>query len=538
MAYAQLAGLDPVAGLWAALLPAVAYAALTSSRFVSIGPESTTAIMVAAAVGPLAGGDPAHYAALAAALAALVGVICLVAGVLRLGFLGDLLSHPILVGYMTGVAILMVVSQLGRLTGIPLDADTVAGTIVQVLGDLSAVHLPTLLVGLGVIGFLLAVAPLGRRVPAPLLAVVGATVVTILAGLESVGVQVVGEIPSGLPPVSLPGVGASDVFGLIAAAIGIALVGYSDVILTARSFASHDGPRVDANAELLAMGGANLAAGLTASMPVSSSASRTAIAAAAGGRTQVVGLIAAACVLVVLLAAGGLLARFPTAALGGLVVVAGLRLIDVVALRRLARFRPSELALAFAAAAGVVLVDVLVGILIAIGLSVLELFARVARPPAAVLGRPPGVAGLHSIDEYPDAVTIPGLVVFRYDAPLCFANANDFTTRALDAVENTPDRVEWLLLNAEAIVEVDLTAADALGALHDELSRRGIVLAMARVKHDLRNQLERIGLVTHIGPDRLFPTLPVALEAFARRATTPAAPKVSADGPRAALPPT
>ncbi len=538
MAYAQLAGLDPVAGLWAALLPAVAYAALTSSRFVSIGPESTTAIMVAAAVGPLAGGDPAHYAALAAALAALVGVICLVAGVLRLGFLGDLLSHPILVGYMTGVAILMVVSQLSRLTGIPLDADTVAGTIVQVLGDLSAVHLPTLLVGLGVIGFLLAVAPLGRRVPAPLLAVIGATVVTILAGLESVGVQVVGEIPSGLPPVSLPGVRASDVFGLIAAAIGIALVGYSDVILTARSFASHDGPRVDANAELLAMGGANLAAGLTASMPVSSSASRTAIAAAAGGRTQVVGLIAAACVLVVLLAAGGLLARFPTAALGGLVVVAGLRLIDVVALRRLARFRPSELALAFAAAAGVVLVDVLVGILIAIGLSVLELFARVARPPAAVLGRPPGVAGLHSIDEYPDAVTIPGLVVFRYDAPLCFANANDFTTRALDAVEHTPDRVEWLLLNAEAIVEVDLTAADALGALHDELSRRGIVLAMARVKHDLRNQLERIGLVTHIGPDRLFPTLPVALEAFARRATTPAAPEVSADGPRAALPPT
>lgn len=525
MAYAQLAGLDPVAGLWAAILPAVAYAALTSSRFVSIGPESTTAIMVAAAVGPLAGGDPAHYAALAAALAALVGVICLVAGVLRLGFLGDLLSHPILVGYMTGVAILMVVSQLGRLTGIPLDADTVAGTIVQVLGDLSAVHLPTLLVGLGVIGFLLAVAPLGRRVPAPLLAVVGATVVTILAGLESVGVQVVGEIPSGLPPVSLPGVGASDVFGLIAAAIGIALVGYSDVILTARSFASRDGPRVDANAELFAMGGANIAAGLTASMPVSSSASRTAIAAGAGGRTQVVGLMAAAGVLAILLVAGGLLARFPTAALGGLVVVAGLRLIDLVALRRLARFRPSELALAIAAAAGVVLVDVLVGILIAIALSVLELFARVARPPAAILGRAPGVAGLHDITDYPDAVTIPGLVVFRYDAPLCFANANDFLTRALDAVERQPEPVEWLLLNAEAIVEVDLTAADALGALHEELAKRGIVLAMARVKHDLRNQLERIGLVTHIGPDRLFPTLPVALEAFERSAKHRAAPE-------------
>jgi MFS superfamily sulfate permease-like transporter len=207
------------------------------------------------------------------------------------------------------------------------------------------------------------------------------------------------------------------------------------------------------------------------------------------------------------------------------VVVAGVRLIDLVALRRLARFRPSELALAIAAAAGVVLVDVLVGILIAIALSVLELFARVARPPAAILGRAPGVAGLHDITDYPDAVTIPGLVVFRYDAPLCFANANDFLTRALDAVERQPEPVEWLLLNAEAIVEVDLTAADALGALHDHLAKRGIVLAMARVKHDLRNQLERIGLVTHIGPDRLFPTLPVALEAFERRAKHRAAPE-------------
>jgi SulP family sulfate permease len=225
-------------------------------------------------------------------------------------------------------------------------------------------------------------------------------------------------------------------------------------------------------------------------------------------------------VVVVLVALGGVLARFPNAALGGLVVYAGLRLIDVAGLRRLARFRPSELVLAIAAAIGVLVAGVLIGILIAIALSVMDLFARVARPAAAVLGRAPGVAGLHDVTDYPDAVTIPGLVVFRYDAPLCFANANDFRTRAMEAVAAETEPVEWLLLNAEANVEVDLTAADALGQLHDDLESRGIVLALARVKQDLRDQLERIGLITHIGPERIFATLPVALEAFERRHET------------------
>ena len=224
--------------------------------------------------------------------------------------------------------------------------------------------------------------------------------------------------------------------------------------------------------------------------------------------------------MLVLLLLGDLLALFPAAALGGLVVYAAWRLIDVAGFRRLARIRPSELGLALAAAAGVLVVDVLAGILVAIALSVMDLFARVARPRTAILGRAPGVAGLHSIEDYPDAVTIPGLVVFRYDAPLWFANANDFKTRALEAVDAQTDRVDWLLLNAEAIVEIDLTAADALGELHDELERRGVVLALARVKQDLREQMERIGLVTHIGQDRLFATLPVALEAFDRRHET------------------
>jgi sulfate permease, SulP family len=517
MAYAQLAGLDPVVGLWSAILPAIVYALVGTSRHVSTGPESTTAVMVAASVAPFAAGDPVRYAALAATLALLVGAICVAGGILRLGFLGDLLSHPILVGYMTGVALIMVVSQLGRVTGVRMVGDNALGQVAYLVANLGAIHLPTFALALGVVIFLVAARYWTPSLPGPLLAVIGATALVTLLGLDGRGVALAGLVPSGLPPIGLPAVAPADLGILAASAFGIALVAFSDDLLTARGFAVRGGYSIDANAELYALGGANLAAGLTSGMPVSSSASRTAIVESVGGRSQVAGIVAAACVVLVLLLLGGLLERFPAAALGGLVVYAAWRLVDVAGFRRLARFRPSELGLAVAAAAGVLVVDVLAGILVAIALSVVDLFARVARPHAAILGRAPGVAGLHNVEDYPGAVTIPGLVVFRYDAPLCFANANDFKARALAAVDHQAVPVEWLLLNAEAIVEIDLTAADALGELHDELERRGIVFALARVKQDLREQLERIGLVTHIGQDRLFATLPVALDAFERR---------------------
>ena len=520
MAYAQLAGLDPVVGLWSAILPAIVYALVGTSRHVSMGTESTTAVMVAVAVAPLAAGDPLRYAALTATLAVFVGAICVAGGVLRLGFLGDLLSHPILVGYMTGVAVVMAVSQLERVTGVPIEGDSVLGQLADFVSNLGAIHAPTFALALGVVVFLFAARRWTPSLPGQLMAMIGATALVAMLELGTHGVALVGRIPSGLPPVGIPTVFPADLAFLAASALGIALVAYTDDILTARAFAVRHGYPIDANAELFALGGANLAAGLTSGMPVSSSGSRSAIVESVGGRSQLVGIVAVVCVVLVLLLFGDLLARFPAAALGGLVVYAAWRLIDVAGFRRLARFRPSELGLALAATAGVLVVDVLAGILVAIALSVVDLFARVARPRAAILGRAPGVAGLHDIEDYPDAVTFHGLVVFRYDAPLCFANANDFKVRALEAVDSQTETVEWLLLNAEAIVEIDLTAADALGELHDELERRGIVLALARVKQDLRTQLERIGLVTHIGQDRLFATLPVALDAFERRRET------------------
>jgi MFS superfamily sulfate permease-like transporter len=304
---------------------------------------------------------------------------------------------------------------------------------------------------------------------------------------------------------------------LIIPAAGIAIVAFNDNVLTARTFAVRHGQDIDANAELRALGVCNVGAGLTQGFPVSSSGSRTALGDAVGSRTQLYSLVTLVFVLAVMLFGRGVLATFPSAALGALVVYAALRLIDVSEFRRLARFRRSEVILALATTAAVLVFGVLYGVLVAIGLSILELLRRIARAHDGVLGFVPGVAGMHDIDDYPEAKLEPGLLVYRYDAPLFFANAENFRERAMVSVKDYPGRVEWFVLNAEANVEVDLTALDALDQLRTELGRRGIKFAMARVKQDLRDQLRAAGLLDKIGEDNLFPTLPTAVEAYRDR---------------------
>lgn len=512
MAYATVAGLPPVAGLWAILAPLALYAVLGSSRQLSVGPESTTALMTAVVVGPLAAGDPSRYAALAAGLAVAVGLLCLVCRVLRLGFVADLLSRPILVGYMSGVAVIMIVGQLGKVTGVPVFGEGVIAEFVSFVRGLPATHLATVLLSAAVLAFLFLVQWRFPRVPGPLLAVLLATACVTLFGLERYGIKVVGEIPAGLPAPSLPPL--ADLENLLLPALGVLLVGYTDNMLTARSFAAKHNQRIDANRELLALGAANLGAGVLQGFPVSSSGSRTALADAAGGRTQMYSLVALAAVVAVLLFAGPLLADFPSAALGAIVIYAAVRLIDLPAFRRLAAFRRSELLLALAAFAGVLVFDILYGVLLAVGLSVVEMLARVARPHDAIQGIVPGLAGMHDIDDYPAARTVPGLVVYRYDSPLFFANAEDFRRRALAAVDQHEGPVSWFVLNTEANVEVDITALDAVETLRAELARRGIVFAMARVKQDLRTSLDAFGLTAAVGEDRLFPTLPTAVAAY------------------------
>jgi len=514
MAYATVAGLPPVVGLWAALVPLAVYAVLGSSRQLSVGPESTTALMTATALGPLAAGDPGRYAALAATAALIVGALCFVAGLARLGFLADLLSHPVLIGYMAGVAVIMIGSQLGKVTGISVEGDEFLDQIRSFVGGLDELHWPTVVLATAVLVVLLVLAWLAPRLPGPLIAILVAAVVVSVFSLHRTGIKVVGDIPGGLPTPGVSAIPAADLMALLIPAAGIAIVAFNDNVLTARTFAVRHGQDIDANAELRALGVCNVGTGLMQGFPVSSSGSRTALGDAVGGRSQLYSIVTLAFVVVVMLFGRGVLATFPSAALGALVIYAALRLIDVPEFKRLARFRHSEVALALATTVAVLVFGVLYGVLVAIGLSILELLRRMARAHDGVLGFVPGVAGMHDVDDYPQADLVPGLLVYRYDAPLFFANAENFRERAIAAVDDYPGRVDWFVLNAEANVEVDLTALDAVDQLRTELARRGIVFAMARVKQDLRDALEAAGLVDKIGEDYIFPTLPTAVEAY------------------------
>ncbi|MFI1699948.1 SulP family inorganic anion transporter [Streptomyces bobili] len=515
MAYAVVAGLPPVAGLWA-ILPALAlYALLGSSRLLSVGPESTTALMTATVIGPLAAGDPARYAVLAATLAITVGLLCVLAWAARLGFVADLLSRPVLIGYLGGVALIMIVDQLPKLTGVRTSGSAFFPQLWSLLRNLGSTHAGTGLCAVVALVALFTVARFFRAVPAPLLVVVSGTAAVSVFDLDDrFGIKVIGGIPSGLPNAAMPDL--TELPHLVLPALGVLLVGYTDFILTARAYARRDdeGPGLDANQEFLALGAANLGAGALHGFPVSSSASRTALASSAGASSQAYALVAGAGVLSVLLFLSPLLARTPTAVLGALVVYAAVRMIDLAGFRRLASFRRRELLLALGCLAGVLTLDILYGVLVAVGLSVAELLSRVARPHDAVLGLVPGVAGMHDVDDYPQARTIPGLLVYRYDSPLFFANAENFRHRALAAVDGQPEPVRWFVLNTEANVEVDITALDALDDLRRELDHRGIVLALARVKQDLLDDLTAYGLVDTVGGDRVFPTLPTAVAAY------------------------
>ncbi|MFJ8632393.1 SulP family inorganic anion transporter [Streptomyces sp. NPDC093568] len=515
MAYAGVAGLPPVAGLWA-ILPALGlYALLGSSRLLSVGPESTTALMTATVVAPLAGADPDRYAALAAALAVTVGLLCLAARVLRLGFVADLLSRPVLIGYLAGVALIMIVDQLPKLTGVDTEGSGFFPQLWSFIGDLGQAHTATVVFSAVTIAFLFTSAWLLPAVPGPLLAVVlGTAAVAVLDLDDKYGIKVIGEVPSGLPSVAAPDL--SELPQLVLPALGVLLVAYTDFILTARAFAGRDDEngRLDADQEFLALGASNLGAGWLQGFPLSSSASRTALASSAGARSQAYSLVAGLVVLAVLLFLSPLLTRMPSAVLGALVVYAAARMTDLAGFARLAAFRRRELLLAVGCLVGVLVLDLLYGVLVAVGLSVAELLSRVARPHDAVEGLVPGVAGMHDVDDYPQARTIPGLLVYRYDSPLFFANAQDFHRRALAAVDEQTGPVRWFVLNTEANVEVDITALDAVDALRRELTRSGIVFALARVKQDLLDDLEAYGLAESVGRRLIFPTLPTAVAAY------------------------
>ena len=528
MAYSAIVDVPPVASLWAALAAILAYVVLGSSRILSSGPESTIALMTGVAIAPLAAQNPDRAVALSATLALIVAGWALLARLLRAGIIAELLSTPLLVGYLAGGAVLMVVGQLGRVTGTSFEGGTIVEEVRGFLGVATDTDWLTLAVAASTLAVILLLRWLGPSLPGPLIAVVLATVASVVFDLESHGVAVVGQVPSGLPVPHLPEVTFEDVKMLLLAGLGITIVGYSDIMLIARGFplAPAEGEtaadlRPDPQAELVAMAGVHAMVGVFSGYPVSASGSRTALAIASRARSQVYSLVAALCVVAVLFVAGPLMEPLPWAALGAVVFYAAGKLFSIPEFRRLWRFRRREFMLGAITLVGTVLIGILQGVVLAIALSFLEILYRLARPHEGVLGRVPGVAGMHDVADYPDARTLPGCMFYRYDAPLFFANIDDLRERVdkLIDIENEayPDSpVRWFVLNVEANVEIDITAADGLREVARELAERGIHLGLARVKNDLYQPLERAGVIDVIGKEMLFATLPVAEETYLR----------------------
>ncbi len=512
MAYAEVAGLSPVSGLWALAGALLAYALIGSSRVLSVGPESTSALMTAAAIGAVAGAG-ADRASFAVALCLGVALICLLGWAVGLDRLSDLLSRPVMVGYMAGIALVMVSSQYSKLTRLEIEGDGFLPETRSLLEQLGEVHVPTVALGLGLALAMVVVNRLRPTAPVALGGMLIATALVAWTPLADQDLLTIGTIPSDFPRPTLPALSVSSLSALVLPALGVAFVAYSDNILTARAFA-RKGEDVDARRELLALGAANLGSGVLAGFPVSSSGSRTAIASAVGAKSQGAALATVVAVVAALVTLRPLLAAFPTAALGAVVVYAATRLVDVAEFRRFLSFRHSEFLLAVVTGLGVLVLGVLDGILVAVVLSTLDLLRRVARPHDAVLGFVPDLAGMHDVDDYPEATTIPGLMVYRYDSPLFFANAEDFRDRALRSVREQADPVRWFVLNAEANIEIDVTAADALESLRAELVEDGVVFAVARLKQELRDELAATGFLERVGEERIFPTLPTAVAAF------------------------
>ena len=517
MAYAELAGLPAVVGLYALLLPVVGYALVGSSRQLVIGPEASISLLVGVAIAPMADGDPSRYAALAAMLALLIGAVYLIAFVARLGWIADYFSRPVLVGYIHGVVVVLIASQLGKLFGLSISAAEPIAKIVEVVREIGQTSLSTLATSVTAIASLLVIRRFVPRLPGSLIVVIGGIVASALFGLADHGVATAGDIPSGLPHLAFPSVGLDDLAVLAPTAVGLFCVGYADAVLTARSFAGRHGQNVRANQELLAMGVANAAAGISQAFPIGASGSRTAVNDQSGGRTQVVGLIAALTVAVVLLFLTAPVEFLPNAVLGAVIVVAALGLIDLDAWRAIAAAGRAEVGIAAVTMFGVVVLGVLWGLGIAVAITIVHASARSSRPHDAVLGWVPRLGRYADASTHRSARLTPAVVVYRLDDRLFFANADYARGRMLEAIDGATTRTRWLVLDAEGIPSIDATGIGMLELLIKQLGDDGIGIAIARAKKPLVDSLERAGLVDRIGPSNFHPNVETAVDECSKR---------------------
>jgi high affinity sulfate transporter 1 len=524
MGYAEASGLDPVYGLYATIGGLLAYGVFGPSRVLVLGPESSFAPILAAAVVPLAAGDPAQAAGIAAGIAVIVAAIEIGAGLLRVGFVTDLLSSPIRYGYLNGIALTILISQLPKLFGFSTDADGLleearAFGAAVAAGDTNSAALA---IGLICLVGILGIRVWQPRIPGILVAVVVATIASAALDLAGrFGVSTVGGLPPGLPVPRLPDIPIMDLDVIAPAAIAIALVSMADTAVLSRSLAKAGGYRVDPDQELVGLGASNAGSALLGGFPISASSSRTPVAMSAGAKSQLTGLVGAAGVAALLVLAPNALSSLPDSVLAAIVIAASLSLVEIARVRRLWALRRSEFAVSIACTLAVAVAGVITGIFISVAIALGLFIWRAWRPYSAVLGRIGGVKGYHDIGRHPEADQVPGLVLFRWDAPLFFANAEMFREAVEDAIEASPTPVRWLVIAAEPVTDIDTTAADVLREIDQSLETAGIELAFAELKGPAKDRLRRYGLFDHVGEHRFYPTVGTAVEGYVEETGTP-----------------
>ena len=513
MAYAELAGLPAVTGLYTTIACLVGYAVFGPSRVLVLGPDSSVSPLIFAAITPLlVTDDPGRAVVLAGMLALLVGLIEIGLGLGKLGFVADLLSSEVQVGYMNGLAVTIVVGQLPKLFGFSTDADGFGDEVRAFVDHLDDTVAAAVAVGIGVLVVLLVLPRITRKIPAVLVAVAGATIVSAALELSEHGVRTVGSLPSGVPGPSLPWTSVGDVGPLFVAAVGIVLVSLTDTMATASAFAARRGDELDANQEMIGIGAANVAAGFFQGFAVSTSGSRTAVAEQSGAKSQVTNLVGAALVVVLLVFLNSLLADLPQSALAAVVIAAALSLVNLRAVRQYARVRPSSLLLSIVASLGVIVLGVLEGIVVAIFLAVLLFFRRSWWPHGAVLARSDGVEGWHDITQLPAPTEVPGVVVYRWEAPLFFANAGAFRQQIRRLVAER--RPAWVVVQCEAITDIDVTAAEMLEELDEELNADGRHMAFVEMRSRLQELVQQYGLFETLDRDHFYPSIETAVRAI------------------------
>ncbi|MBI1825108.1 MAG: SulP family inorganic anion transporter [Planctomycetes bacterium] len=517
IAYAELAELPPAHGLYAALAGMVGYAFFASSPQVVAGPDAALTLLVAGAIGPLAGGDASKAAALAAVTALMGGLLMLLAARLRAGVIADFLSKPVLVGYLTGAALILVSTQLGKLFGIRSTEHDFFPVIAEIVRRIRETHRVTLGLGVGLIATLAVLRRFAPRIPGALVVSVVAILLSVSLDLAGHGVRVLGEMPRGLPSFAFPIVSLREIRELIPAAAGIVMLTFPEGILLARAFAAKNGYEVRANQELIALAASNISAGLFHGFSVGASQSRTVVADSVGGKSQVVSLVAAAALALFLLFLTPLLRQLPTVALAAILVFAGWHLIELREYRTLLKLTPLGFGLAIVVALGVLIIGVVPGIVLGVMISLVYLLARLARPPDAVLREIPGTGSFHDLGDAAEAQTVPGLIAYRFYSPLFFANTEHFVLRVRELIKGSPTTVKWFLLDLQAVWEIDITAAEALSRLTDELRQRNIVLCVTRANRPLREKFERIGLAAQLGAANFYPSVHAAIAEFRRQ---------------------